>query len=469
MSTTPVCFAILGAGLAGLSAAWHLARRGVPVRVFEREGQVGGMAVTLQRDGYRFDLGPHRFYTRNQTVLRLVQELLGNELLVHQRSSRICLNGRFLDYPPNLSSVMRSMEPATSLRCLFDYFNATWQRRVCRPEESDFRSWVVNRFGQHLYHIYFGPYTRKVWGMSPQLLSAELAQRRIRVPNLADVLLRLMISSRSAPGPYVTQFWYPKEGIGRLAERLAEEIIAQKGEVWLGHAVEALHLSADRVVGLTLSHKGEHCYVPCERVLSTLPLPYLIRCIDPPVDEKVRQAAALPYRALIFVFVMLDKPQVGQEHWLYFPEDCFSFNRVSEPRNFSPTHAPGSKTSLCAELTCDIGDDTWHTPPEALAKRVIDDLAEAGLIDPAQVEGFFTQRLPWGYPIYLVGYESRLRLLLEFVEGIENLITFGRQGGFDYGNMAETIASGLAAAEASSLFFVKREGAIANSLSIRES
>jgi protoporphyrinogen oxidase len=469
VSTTSACFTILGAGLAGLSAAWHLTRRGVPVRVFEREGRVGGMAVTLQRDGYRFDLGPHRFHTRNQTVLRMVQELLGDELLVHQRLSRIRLNGRFLDYPPNLPSLVRSMEPATSLRCLLDYFNAFWQRRVHQSEEPDFQSWVTGRFGQHLYDIYFGPYTHKVWGTSPHLLSAELARRRITVPNLADVLLRLVISSKNDPGPYVTQFWYPKAGIGRIAERLAEEVTARQGEVCLSHTVETVHLSADRVVGLTLNHEGERRHVPCEWVLSTLPLPYLIRCMDPPVDEKVRQAAALPYRALIFVFIMLDKPQVGQEHWLYFPEECFSFNRVSEPRNFSPTHAPADKTSLCAEITCDVGDVAWHMPPEVLAKQVIDDLAEARLVDPAQVEGFFTQRIPWGYPIYEMGYESRLKLLLDFVGRIENLITFGRQGGFDYSDMAEAIASGLAAAEASSLFLVKRGRALANLLVTQES
>lgn len=456
---------ILGAGLAGLSAACTLARQGVPVRVFESDDQVGGMAVTVQRDGYRFDLGPHRFHTHNEAVLRLVQGLLGDELLVHQRLSRIRLNGRFLDYPPNLPSLLRSMQPATSLRCLFDYFGATWQRRVRQSEEPDFESWVTHRFGRHLYSIYFDPYTRKVWGALPQTLSADLARRRISAPNLADVLRRLMISGRDDPGPYVTQFWYPKEGIGRLAERLAEEIVAHEGEVWLEHVVEAVHLSSGCVVGLTLNHQGERRYVPCEWVLSTLPLPYLIQCMEPPVDERVRQAAALPYRALLFVFVMLNKPQVGPEHWLYFPEDRYVFNRVTEPRNFSPAHAPPGKTSLCVEITCDMGDAVWHTPPAALTEQVVGDLAEAGLIDAAQVEGFFTRRLLWGYPVYSLGYESHLKLLLEFVDGIENLITFGRQGGFDYGNMAEAIASGLAAAQISTRFSEK-EGTVVDSMNI---
>lgn len=448
MPATPTSCTILGAGLAGLAAGRQLAAQGVPVQIFEQADQVGGMAKTLKRDGYRFDLGPHRFHTRDQTVLGFVQELLGDEVLVHQRSSRIRLDGCYLDYPPDLLSLVQSMEPATSIRCLWDYVRSSWHRRSHEPEQPDFRSWVINRFGRHLYDIYFGPYTRKVWGKAPCTLSAELARRRIAVPNLADVLLRLAVSSRSEPGPYVTQFRYPKGGIGRIAERLAEEITSRQGEIYLGHTVETVHVSNDRVVGITVSSGGKHRRFSCERILSTLPLPVLIRSFDPPVREEVQHAAdGLLRRALIFVFVMLDRPQVMQEHWLYFPEASIFFNRVTEPRNFSPTHAPAGKTSICAEITCDVGDATWRTPPATLARQVIEGLAAVGLSDPCEVEGFFTRRTAWGYPIYDLGYESRLRPCLAFAEGIENLITFGRQGAFDYSNLAGAIASGLVAAE----------------------
>jgi protoporphyrinogen oxidase len=438
---------ILGAGLAGLTAGYSLAKRGVSVQMFEHGSHVGGMAVTLEQDGYRFDLGPHRFHTEDKAILELVQALMGDELLFHQRSSRVRLNGRYLDYPPNVPSLMRSVAPATSLRCLYDYLRTACPQGVSQSEEADFESWVVNRFGQHLYDLYFGPYTRKVWGADPASLSAELARRRITVPNLADVLLRLMISSKRDPGPYVTGFWYPRDGIGRIAERLAEEIAARRGEIHLEHAVETVHLRAGRVVGLTVRHPGGRRFVPCERVLSTLPLPDLIYRLDPPVDEGIRVAAeGLPYRALVYVFVMLDRPQVTQEHWLYFPEAHILFNRLTEPRNFSPGHAPEGKTSLCAEITCDAGDAAWCMPPETLAQQTIENLAATGLLDPTRVEGFFTRRTRWGYPLYQVGYERHLGRLRAFVAEIETLATCGRQGGFDYSNMATAMASGLAAA-----------------------
>ena len=443
-------FTILGAGVAGLAAGHYLASRGVPVRIFESDDQVGGMAVTLERYGYRFDLGPHRFHTREQQVLGLVQELLGDELIVHQRLSRVRLDGRYLDYPPNIPSLMRSIKPHTSARCLLDFMHASWRQGRQQPDEPDFESWVVGRFGRHLYDIYFGPYTRKVWGQPPHLLSAELARRRITVPNLSDVLLRLMFSSKDDPGPYVTQFWYPRDGIGRIAERLAEEISARQSEVLLGHRVEAIHLSGNRVEGVSVSHRGERRTFSGESFFSSLPLPALIGLIDPPVEFGLQEAAAaLSYRALLFVYVLLDNPGVTDEHWLYFPEAHIPYNRVTEPRNFSPTHAPAGKTSLCAEITCDLGDATWGMPAEELATQVIHHLAEANLLIPSQVEGFFVHRTPWGYPLYAVGFERHLGRLMNYIQGVENLTLFGRQGGFDYSNMADAITSGLSAAKAS--------------------
>lgn len=439
---------ILGAGLAGLTAGYSLVKQGVPVQLFERSSRVGGMAVTLELDGYRFDLGPHRFHTEDETMRQFVQALMGDELLVHQRSSRVRLNGRYLDYPPNVPSLMRNMPPATSLRCLVDYFRTVWPWRRDQTGEADFESWVVNRFGQHLYDLYFGPYTRKVWGADPASLSAELARRRITAPNLSDVLLRLMISNNQDPGPYVTEFWYPKDGMGRIGERLAEEIGSRRGEIHLEHNVEIVHLHAGRVAGLTIQVRGQREFVPCERLLSTLPLPALIQKLDPPVDDRVQTAAEdLTYRALVYVFVMLDGPGATQDHWLYFPEAHIPFNRVTEPQNFSANHAPEGKTSLCAEITCDAGDEVWLMPPDTLAQQTIDHLAAAGLLDPVRVEGFVTRRTRWGYPLYPVGYERPLERVRAYIASVETLATCGRQGGFDYSNMATAMASGLAAAQ----------------------
>jgi len=185
---------ILGAGLTGLTAGYILARRGIPVRLFESESQAGGMAVTLQRGDFRFDLGPHRFYTQDQEVIALVKELLGSELQEHKRMSSIHLGGRKLEYPPNVANLVRSTELTKSLGYLWGYLKANWRWGNHKDEDIDFENWVVSRFGRPLYELYFEPYTQKVWGLPPRELSAELARRRISVPNLGDVLLRLMIT-----------------------------------------------------------------------------------------------------------------------------------------------------------------------------------------------------------------------------------------------------------------------------------
>ncbi len=448
---------IMGAGLAGLSAAWCLARKGHPVRVIEREDCAGGMAMTIKRGEYCFDLGPHRFYTQDQQVLNLVKGLLGEELLVHERTSRVRLNGRFLDYPPNVANLVRCLEPKTSVQCLLDYFSSSWNRNGKHREEADFQSWVINRFGKHLYDIYFGPYTEKVWGISPKFLAAELARRRITVPNLGDVLMRLMFSSNGDQNPYVTRFWYPKTGIGRIAERLVEDIIGRNGEILFGHKVEQIHLENDQVIGLEVNGENGTKFIPCQWVLSTLPLPFLIESINPSQPMLSEQVNNISYRALIFVFLTINGDQIGKDHWLYFPQKDYIFNRVSEPLTFSPTHAPKGKTSLCVEITCKEGDELWDLPVEELYEQVILDLTKAGLIDSEQVEGLFSYRFPWGYPIYTVNYASYLNRLLEYVDEIDNLVTFGRQGAFDYSNMSESIASGLKTAEMISKRIVERE------------
>jgi protoporphyrinogen oxidase len=427
------------------------------VRVFERQTGVGGMARTLRLGEYRFDLGPHRFYTRDQRVLKMIKELLGKELVMHERISRVRLNGRFLDYPPNVANLVRSMEPSTSLRCLLDYFSAFLSRRGFQAEEADFQNWVINRFGRHLYDIYFGPYTQKVWGRPPELLSAELARRRITVPSLGDVLLRLMFSSHRDQGPYVTHFWYPERGVGRIAERLREDIVDHNGEVLLGQEVEKVRLEGKRVVGVEVNDESGVRFVPCQWVLSTLPLPQLIAHLDPPQDKLSAQLGKITYRALVFVFVTLNSSQIGTDHWLYFPEGSFIFNRVSEPLTFSPTHAPAGKTSLCVEITCDEGDELWVLPEGVLYERVIRDLVRARLIHSDQVEEVHSYRFPWGYPIYTVGYGRHIEQLTKFVDEVDNLVTFGRQGGFDYSNMSEAIASGLRTADMISTSLSKGE------------
>jgi protoporphyrinogen oxidase len=447
MDTKSPPVTILGAGLAGLTAAWHLSHRGIPVRVIEQDSQVGGMARTVEKDGFRFDYGPHRFYSHDPVIIELFNTLASGEIMVHNRQSRVRLKGSYLDYPPSLPNLIRNLRLSTGMRCLLDYVYATSRRRILKGSEPDFQSWVINRFGRRVYEINFESYTQKVWGVPPENLSAELARRRVSAPNLGDVMLRLIFPHHRGNKPYVTSFWYPKSGIGRLAERMAEDIRQRGGEIWLNQSVEALHLSARQVVQLELSQRNGKVDIPCKWVLSTIPLPRLVQRLNPPPDVEIQQAAMLPYRALIYVFLMLDRPAIGKDHWLYFPEERFLFNRVSEPKTFSPTHAPPGKTSLCVEITCTEGDSVWRLPIDTLTGRVVQDLSTAGLIQPADVEGYFSHRSQWGYPVYEVGYERHLGLLLDTIDGITNLFTFGRNGGFDYGNMSEAMASGLAAAE----------------------
>src|SRR3712207_4268427 len=243
VSSRPV--AVLGGGPAGLTAGLILARRGVPVIIFEADEQVGGIAKTVVRDGYRFDLGGHRFFTKSDEVERLWHELLGDELLLRPRMSRIRWRGRFLDYPLRATDVVRKLGPVELTRAL-----ASYARTATAPKgnEETFEEWVVNRFGRRLLELFFRSYTEKVWGVPTSELRAEWAAQRIRNLSFAAAA-RAALTRNGGDGitSLIEQFHYPRFGPGQMWEAMAAEIVALGGEVRLNTPVTHLVVDGGRV------------------------------------------------------------------------------------------------------------------------------------------------------------------------------------------------------------------------------
>lgn len=442
---------VLGAGPAGLSAAWKLSEQGVSVEVLEAQPFVGGLSHTLERGGYLFDFGPHRFHTDNPAVLSEIERLMG-KMPERGRKTRVYFMGHYYDYPLSASNLLSSLPPWVGLACFTDFL-LTWLRNKTRQVSDDsFEAWVVNRFGRRLYDIYFGPYTAKVWGRDPSKLSASWAAQRVAVVDLWDLVLRTLGLRQGYNhyhhSPYKPDFWYPTRGVGSIYQRMAEEITRRGGRVSLQTRVREVLVGDDRVDGVLVERDDRLEEIDAEYFVSTVPISPLVKALRPIApDDVLASANALRFRAMIFLFLMLDRESVSDDHWIYFPERDVIFNRISEMKNFTPEAAPKGKTSLTVEITCDADDEVWNASEDELYRRSIRGLVDAGLIRSDEVVGHFFTRTRNAYPTYDLNFEVNLGKLAYHLATYRNLIVCGRQGLFRYINQDHAIEMGLCAAE----------------------
>lgn len=437
---------ILGAGPAGLTAAVALQRARHDVLLVERAARVGGLTRTEVRDGFRFDLGGHRFYTRKQEVHDFVAGLLGDDLLLVPRRSTIHFRGRFVDYPLRPWNALRNVGPSTALAIGRDLLGLGLRRRPSSPPRS-LADWMLQSYGKTLFETYFRVYAEKVWGMPAHHIDAGLAAQRVKGLDLWATL-RNMVRPRSAGAKesMVERFHYPRLGFGMICEAMARELGPQR--IHLDTEPIRLRHDGGMVRSVDLRHgDGTVRHTPVEQVISSIPLPALVRLCDPAPPAAVQQACdALSFRAVVFVAVFLACPSVRPESWIYFPSPEISFGRITEPRNWSAQMAPPGMTSLVAEHFCDPGDPVWRTDDAVLLARTIDDLVKLGFIRRDQVVGSAVVRAPGAYPRMDVDHHRHVAAVDAWLSGLRNLQAIGRAGLYRYHNTDHVIETGLAAA-----------------------
>jgi protoporphyrinogen oxidase len=434
---TPQTALILGGGLAGLVCADELSRAGVAVTVVEQHETLGGLARNVTVGEATFDLGGHRFFTDQPAMIAWIETLLADKLLRVKRKSRIRLGGRYFDYPLRPFNAVSGFGLRQTSKILLDYCAASLRRRLADATDLSLEDWVVQRFGRELFDIYFGPYSVKAWGVPCDQISAEWAQQRIQLLGLADAVLRALRSD-GKPKTYAGQFWYPRGGIGVLAESLTERILAQGGKLLPGRRVEGIEVAGGRVTGVRINDDIQ----PADLVVSTIPLTDLGAMIGAPSEALGR----LSYRALRCVFLLIDVPQVTDDTWLYFSDPDVLFGRSHEPRNWDPGMAPPGKTSLCLEVFCDEGDALWSLPGDELIDRCAADLARLGLVERGKVIGGKCVAVPSAYPVFRVGYREPLDRVLAAVAAVDGLHVTGRTGAYRYENMDQVAEQAIALA-----------------------
>jgi protoporphyrinogen oxidase len=434
--------AVLGAGPAGLTAAYRLVRRGVPVVVFEAGEEVGGLARTVVRDGYRFDLGGHRFFTKSAEVEALWEDLLGPELLVRPRLSRIFWRGRFIEYPLRPADVFAKVGPLELVRSLASYARA----RLRRPAEAEtYEEWVSARFGRRLFALFFKTYTEKVWGVPTDELRAEWAAQRIADLSVASALRAALPGGGETPKSLIEEFRYPRLGPGQMWEEMARRVEAGGGEVRLGAPVEGLEHEAGRLTAVRAG--GER--VAVSAAISSIPLRTTVGVAEPaPPPEVTAAAAGLRYRDFLTVALQIDGEPPFPDNWVYVHDPRARVGRIQNFRAWSPWMTPDPRRScLGLEYFCFEGDDLWRSSDEELVELGRGEVGALGLVDPERVAGGHVVRVPKAYPVYDSEYAGRVERIRGWLDGFSNLQQIGRNGLHRYNNSDHSMLTAMRAVE----------------------
>jgi len=435
---------VLGGGLAGLAAAHTLATSGRRTVVLEAGPCVGGLSRTEVFKDFRFDLGGHRFFTHDGEVAALVERLMGDELIDVPRSSKILLRGRYVDYPLRPRNALAALGPATTARVLADWAAEQLRSLGAKREDISLEDWVVHRFGRTLFSIYFKEYSEKVWGLPCDRISVGWVARRIEGLSLLTAMRDAFTRGhRRKVASLVDRFAYPRLGIGRVAERFAEEL-APLGEVLCDSRVTRVRHEAGRVREVTVATPDGDVSYPADAVVSTIPLPTLARLLDsPPGPEVLQSASSLGFRDLLLVAVAVDRPFVTDQTWIYLPDRSIPFGRIHEPKNWSRAMAPAEHSLVVAEYFCFRGDAVWESSDERLAQLTVNGLEQLRYLEHQRVIGTRIVRVPAAYPLFEVGYERHAAVVRDGLAAIGNLFVAGRSGCFAYQNMDHAIRSGI--------------------------
>ncbi len=434
---------VLGGGPAGLTAGYLLAKQGKPVIVLESTSQVGGIARTEVRDGYRFDLGGHRFFTKVREVDDLWHEIMKEEFLKRPRQSRIYWRGKFLEYPLQGMDVIRKLGPIELTLCLLSYL---WAAIKPKGREDTFEVWVSNRFGKRLYGHFFKSYSEKVWGVPADEIRAEWAAQRIKGLSFFAAAKSAFFGNRGNKiKSLISEFNYPRYGPGQMWEQMTEDIQAHGGEVRLNAPVTRLRFDGPRVVEVVA---GGETLTP-SHVISSLPLRTTVGIAEPEAPVDVRDAArGLRYRDFLTVALVIANENLFPDNWIYIHDPSVRVGRIQNFRSWSPWMVPNdTDASIGMEYFCFEGDDLWNMPDDELVALATREIQQLGLARAENVRFGFAVRVHKAYPMYDAEYGERVATIRGWLDPLANLQQVGRNGLHRYNNSDHSMLTAMRAVD----------------------
>jgi protoporphyrinogen oxidase len=451
---TDTTVAIIGAGPAGLTAAYLLSKEGVHVTVLEADSEyVGGISRTVEYKGFHFDIGGHRFFSKSKEVEDFWTEILPEDMLHRPRSSRIYYRGKFFSYPLRAGDALRKLGLFESTRCMLSYAKA---RLFPVANPVSFEDWVTNKFGKRLFSIFFKTYTEKVWGMSCKQISADWAAQRIKGLSLSAAILNALLPKRKPAGQnrdkviktLIDSFRYPCKGPGMMWEACAAKVKDMGGVIEMGRKVVGCEYDPEAKLW-TVQHRradGDTRELTAEHVISSAPMRSLANGLRPRLSDVALQAASsLRYRDFITVALILRENNLFSDNWIYIHDPSVKMGRVQNFKSWSPEMVPDP--SMCCyglEYFCFEGDGLWNSPDDRLIELGRSELEKVGLAKAGDVIDGCVIRQPKAYPVYDENYALRVETLRrEIEERFPTLHLVGRNGMHKYNNQDHAMMTAM--------------------------
>jgi protoporphyrinogen oxidase len=414
--------------------------------VLERNNYVGGLATTFKHKGYKFDLGGHRWFTKNESLNDWFRHLMEGELVLVDRISRIYHDGQYFNYPIRLKEILTQSRPFAIVGIGASFLWSSLKQAVVDQPIVNMEQAYIAQFGASLYRMFFQRYSEKVWGRCCTELSADWVAQRSRGLSIWALAREALLGSRKDVVSLIDQFMYPRDGYGRISDRMAEDVIAAGNDVLLQSQVMGLFYHGPNKIEVLYLRDGQKQSVQADNVVSTIPLGRLVLMLEPSCDPSAADAArSLVFRDLITVNLILRKKQVSTDTWLYIQDQNIVFGRMHEPKNWSSAMvADDDHTSLVLECFCTEGDHIWTMSDEAIGRRCIQDLVEKlNFIETREVEDVVVIRTRDAYPVYDLLYQKKISLIQNELLKYIGLHTVGRGGTFRYNNADHSIEMGL--------------------------
>jgi protoporphyrinogen oxidase len=432
-----------------------LSKQGAASTVLESDSVVGGISRTVEIDGWRFDIGGHRFFTKVTPVDDLWFEILGeDEFLQRPRMSRIFYRGKLYDYPLAAMNVFRNLGPVEATRCVGSYAAS----RVRPPkDQSNLEGFFVSRFGWRLYRHFFKTYTEKLWGVPATEITADWGAQRVKDLSLkraaVDALTPKRIKSRKDKTQQSTslieEFNYPKYGPGQMWEKAAQLVTEAGTKIVFDAKVTGVHLRHGRAVAVTAETDGVPTRYECSHVISSMPMGALLQAMDPPPPPEVLEAAAgLTHRDFITVALVLPQEYSFPDNWIYIHDPGVGVGRIQNFGSWSPYLVKEGRTCLGLEFFVNEGDSMWNRPDEELIDQAKRELEQLGLGDASKVEAGYVVRMPKAYPVYDEHYQRNVDVMRFWIaENCPNVYPVGRNGMHRYNNQDHSMYTAMLSVE----------------------
>lgn len=440
---------IIGAGPAGLTAAYELTKRKTNSVILEKDTMVGGIARTVQYKGYRFDIGGHRFFTKVDRVMAMWQEVLGTDFLRRPRLSRIYYRKKFFAYPVKPFDALSKLGTRETVLAGFSFLNARMRPRI---REESFEDYIVNNFGERLYRTFFKSYTEKVWGIPCTEIRAEWAAQRIKGLSLASLVRTAFLGNRGNKiKTLIDEFYYPRFGPGMMWEKTKDRVEESGyGKVRFGVLVRAILHDGKKVTGVRImNEQGKEEVIQGSALVSSMPLGELLQLMVPATPAEAQNAASdLHYRDFIMVALIVDKKDVFPDNWIYIQDDGFLVGRIQNFKNWSSEMVGDStKTCLGLEYFCFKTDPLWSMKDKDLIKLGVEELERLGFAKKDEVLDGTVVRMEKTYPVYDAAYEAAMPVLKNAVGQFDNLYPVGRNGMHKYNNQDHAMYTAMLSVE----------------------